>query len=110
MNDLIDLYGTQCIALAQAGFCGGIAFLIAFKYRRAGSDYKLLPSLCAFGLASLFAQQWLSITGRILMYGEWPVVSIYNTLIFAILFVLISRAKGNVARMFDFKDKKESRA
>lgn len=102
---LLETYSAQLIALAQAFFCGGIAFVIAFKYKRADSSYQWLPSMCAFGLASLFAQQWLSLVGRILMYGEWPVVSIYNTLIFGILFVLVTRAKGNVARMFDFNRK-----
>jgi hypothetical protein len=95
-------YETQIVAMLQALFCGGIAFMIAFKYKREGSRYHFIPSLCAFGLASLFGQQWLSIVGRIMMYGEWPVVSIYNTFIFGILFVLITRAKGNVSRMFSF--------
>jgi hypothetical protein len=93
---------TQIVAMLQAIFCGGIAFMIAFKYKRAGSKYHFLPSLCAFGLASLMGQQWLSIVGRILMYGEWPAVSIFNTLTFGIIFILITRAKGNVARMFVF--------
>lgn len=96
---------TQIKALLQAFICGGIAFVIAFKFRRGDSSYHFMPSLFAFALASLFAQQWLSLVGRILMYGEWPVVSIYNTLIFGILFVLVTRAKGNVARMFDFNRK-----
>lgn len=100
--DLLDFYSIQIVALLQAAFCGGIAFVIAFKFKRESTRYHWLPSLCAFGLASLFAQQWLSLVGRILMYGEWPVVSIYNTLIFGILFVLVTRARGNVARMFDF--------
>lgn len=91
---------TQIKALLQAFFCGGIAFVIAFKYQRGDSGYHFLPSLCAFGLASLLAQQWLSVMGEILIYGIWPDVSIYNTLTFAFLFVLIVRAKGNVARMF----------
>lgn len=90
----------QMIAIAQATFCGGIAFMIAFKYQRGESSYRFLPSLCAFGLASLFGQQWMSIMGRILFYGEWPVVSVFNTLIFGIIFVLIIRAKGNVAKVF----------
>lgn len=102
MLDFLDVYSVQIVAVLQACFCGGIAFVIAFKYKRADSSYQWLPSLCAFGLASLFAQQWLSLVGRILMYGEWPVVSIYNTLIFGILFILITRARGNVARMFEF--------
>lgn len=91
---------TQIKALLQAFFCGGIAFVIAFKYQRGDSSYHFLPSLCAFGLASLLAQQWLSVMGEILILGVWPDVSIYNTLTFAFLFVLIVRAKGNVARMF----------
>lgn len=107
---MLDAYWVPLVATAQATFCGGIAFTIGFKYRRRGSKYRLLPSVCAAGLASLFAQQWLSIVGRILMYAEWPVVSIYNTLIFGILFVLIARSSGNVARMFNFEDKKEVQA
>lgn len=102
MIDFIDSYSNPLIAILQATFCGGIAFMIAFKYRRCGSRYKGLPSLCAFGLASLFAQQWLSLVGRILINGEWPTVSVYNTLIFGILFVLVTRARGNVSRLFDF--------
>lgn len=94
---------TQIIALFQATFCGGIAFMIAFKFQRGDSTYRFLPSLCAFGLASLLAQQWLSIMGRIMMYGEWPVVSVYNTMVFGILFILIIRAKGNVSRLFKFE-------
>lgn len=92
----------EVTALLQATFCGGIFFMIAFQYSRGDSQYHFIPSLCAFGLASLFGQQWISIIGRILFYGEWPVVSVYNTLIFAILFVLIVRSKGNVARLFRF--------
>lgn len=92
----------QFVALMQATFCGGICFMIAFKFNRGDSNYQFIPSLCAFGLASLFGQQWLSIIGRILFYGEWPTVSVYNTLIFGIMFILIVRSKGNVARVFRF--------
>lgn len=95
-------------ALLQAFFCGGIAFLIAFKYQRKGATYYLVPSLCAFGIASLMAQQWLSLVGRILIYGDWPDVSIYNTLFFALIFVLLTRAKGNVSRMFDISGHKKA--
>lgn len=102
MAEFFDVYSVQIIAGLQATFCGGCAYLIGFKFRRNGSTYHWLPSLCAFGLASLFAQQWMSIIGRVLLYGQWPVVSIYNTMVFAIIFVLLMRAKGNVARMFDF--------
>lgn len=107
---LIDTHWVPIVALFQATFCGGIAFTIGFKYQRRGSKYRLLPSICAAGLASLFAQQWLSIVGRILMYSEWPVVSVYNTLIFGILFLLIARSSGNVAQMFNFEDKKQIHA
>lgn len=101
---LMDTYYVQLVASMQAAFCGGCAYQIAFKYRRAGSSYHWMPSLCAFALASLLAQQWLSIVGRVLMYGTWPVVSTQNTLVFGVLFILLARAKGNVARMFDFGD------
>lgn len=100
----ISYYWIEAVAGAQAFFCGGLAYLIAFKYRRRGSTYKLSASLCAFFLASLFAQQWMSIIGRVLWYGIWPIVSVQNTLIFAVLFILVARAKGNVSRMFDFSD------
>lgn len=102
----LDTHWIQIVALLQASFCGGIAYTIGFKFKRADSAYHLLPSLCAFGLASLFAQQWLSIVGRIVWYAEWPVVSIYNTLIFGILFILIARSEGNVAQMFNFENRK----
>ncbi|WP_137138171.1 putative holin [Pseudomonas asiatica] len=69
----------QTITLAHAGFCGGICFVIAFMYRRGGSSYKFLPSLCAFCLASLFGQEWLSIVGAILLYGQWPATSVPST-------------------------------
>lgn len=100
----LTAYWTEIVAMAQASFCGGLAYLIAFKYRRRGSTYKLSASLCAFLLSSLFAQQWMSIIGRVLWYGIWPIVSVQNTLIFAVLFLLVARAKGNVSRMFDFSD------
>lgn len=100
----VSTHWTEMVALSQAFFCGGLAYLIAFKYRRKGATYKLSASLCAFLLASLFAQQWMSIVGRVLWYGIWPVVSVQNTLIFAVLFMLVARAKGNVSRMFDFSD------
>lgn len=87
-------------AMLQAFFCGGIAFVIAFKYQRNGATYHFLPSLCAFGLASLLAQQWLSVVSGVLIRNDWPDVSIYDTLIFALLFILVMRSKGNVARMF----------
>lgn len=99
----------QLVALMQATFCGGICFMIAFKFNRGDSNYQFIPSLCAFGLASLFGQQWLSIIGRILFYGEWPIVSVYNTLIFGILFILIVRSKGNVARVFRFESNWDGR-
>lgn len=105
LSDFFDLYSVQIVAGLQAMFCGGCAWQIGFKFRRGESSYHWLPSLCAFGLASLFAQQWMSIVGRVLMYGQWPIVSIYNTLVFAIIFVLLARAEGNVSRMFDFQDK-----
>jgi len=41
------------------------------------------------------------------MTGHWPHVSIYNTLIFGILFALVIRAKGNVSRIFEAKKKAE---
>lgn len=100
----VDLYWIQIVATMQAAFCGGCAYQIAFKFRRGDAAYRLLPSACAFGLASLCGQQWLSIVGRVLMYGNWPVVSVYNTLTFAILFVLLSRAQGNVSKMFYFQN------
>ena len=93
--------------LLQAFFCGGIAFLITFKYQRNGATYYLVPSLCAFGIASLTAQQWLSLVGNILIYGEWQKVSIYNTLFFAMIFILLHRAKGNVSRMFEICNSKK---
>ncbi len=99
----------EVVALLQATFCGGIFFMIAFQYNRGDSHYQFIPSLCAFGLASLFGQQWLSIIGRILFYNEWPTVSVYNTLIFGILFVLIVRSKGNVARVFRFESNWDGR-
>lgn len=104
LSNFIDFYSVPIIAGLQAMFCGGCAYQIAFRYRRGESSYHWIPSLCAFGLASLLAQQWMSIVGRVLMYGTWPVVSLYNTLVFGIMFVLLARAKGNVARMFDFTD------
>lgn len=100
-----DLYSVQFIAAMQATFCGGCAWQIGFKYRRGDSEYQWIPSLCAFGLASLAAQQWLSIVGRVLMYGNWPIVSVHNTLFFAIIFILLVRSKGNVSRMFDSERK-----
>lgn len=99
---VIDFYWIPIVATLQAAFCGGCAYQIAFKFRRGDSAYRLLPSICAFGLASLCGQQWLSIVGRVLMYGDWPVVSVYNTMTFAILFVLLSKAQGNVSKMFYF--------
>lgn len=101
---LVDANSVQIVAGLQAMFCGGCAYQIAFKYRRGDSTYHWIPSLCAFGLASLLAQQWLSIVGRVLMYGTWPVVSIYNTLVFGIMFILLARAKGNVSKMFNFSE------
>lgn len=100
----IEAYWIQIVASMQAMFCGGCAYQIGFKFRRGESSYHFTLSACAFGLASLCAQQWLSIVGRVLMYGNWPVVSFYNTLVFAILFVLLSRSKGNVSKMFNFSD------
>lgn len=101
---LIDARSIEIVAGLQAMFCGGCAYQIAFKYRRGTSKYHWLPSLCAFGLASLLAQQWLSIVGRVILYGSWPVVSTYNTMVFGILFILLARAKGNVSKMFYFQD------
>lgn len=99
----------QIKAILQAFFCGGIAYLIAFRFQRGAANYYVVPSLCAFGIASLMAQQWLSLVGRVLMYGEWPDVSIYNTLFFALIFVLLKRAKGNVSRMFNMPPRNMSR-
>ena len=107
--DWIVEHWSQIKVLLQAFFCGGIAFVIAFKYQRNGSTYRFLPSFCAFGMASLLAQQWLYVIGGILIYNEWPEVSIYDTLIFAFMFLLVVRSKGNVARMFHCKDKEASR-
>lgn len=92
-------------SMLQAAFCGGLFFSIALIYQRAGATYKLLPSLCAYGLASLFGMQWLSIVADMLRTGIWPDVSIYNTLIFGILFALVVRSKGNVSRIFDLSGK-----
>lgn len=104
---VIDSYWIQIIASLQAMFCGGCAYQIGFKFRRGDAHYRLLPSVCAFALASLCGQQWLSIVGRVLLYGDWPLVSIYNTLTFAVLFILLSRAHGNVSKMFYFQSGKE---
>uniref|UniRef100_A0AAU6W362 Holin n=1 Tax=Pseudomonas phage Orisa03 TaxID=3138542 RepID=A0AAU6W362_9VIRU len=98
----LDTHWVAIVASLQAAFCGGCAYQIGFKYFRGESKYSFRLSLCAAGLGSLMAQQWLSIVGRVLMYGEWPVVSIYNTLVFAIIFFLLMQSKGNVAKMFDF--------
>lgn len=85
-------------ALAQASVCAGITIMIAFRFRRGISSYRLSPSLCAFAMASLAGQQWISITARVLA-GEWPVVSIFNTMFFAVILFLLWRVKGNVAKM-----------
>ncbi|WDY60381.1 phage holin family protein [Pseudomonas sp. PSKL.D1] len=96
---------TTLVSIAQAIFCGGLCFVIAFLYKRGDSRYKFMPSLCAFGLASLFGQQWLSLIARALYTGAWPEVSPYNTMIFGILFLLVVRARGNVARIFELRKK-----
>lgn len=85
-------------ALAQASVCAGITVLIAFRFRRGVSTYRFAPSLCAFAMASLAGQQWVNITARILS-GEWPVVSIFNTMFFAVILFLLWRVQGNVAKM-----------
>lgn len=103
--DAIDTHSIPIVASLQAAFCGGCAYQIGFKYFRGDSKYSFRLSLCAAGLGSLMAQQWLSIVGRVLMYGEWPVVSIYNTWVFAIIFFLLMQSKGNVAKMFDFSNR-----
>lgn len=100
--NLASLHWSEFVTASQAFFCGGLAYLIAFKYRRRGCTYKLGPSLCAFFLASLFAQQWAHIVGEFVWYGRVAVVSVQSTLIFGVLFVLAVRSRGNVARMFDF--------
>lgn len=92
-------------ALLQAVFCGGLFFSIALIYQRGTATYKILPSLCAWGLATLFGMQWLAIMSEMLKTGNWPDVSIYNTLIFGILFALVVRSKGNVSRIFDLSGK-----
>lgn len=96
---------TAIISMLQAAFCGGLFFSIALIYQRRESTYKLLPSLCAFGLASLFGMQWLTIVADMLRTGAWPNVSLFTTLIFGILFALIIRSKGNVSRIFDLSGK-----
>lgn len=93
----------DALPMLQAFFCGGLFLMIALLFKRGESPYKFMPSLCAFGLASLFGMQWLSILGAMLKAGHWPDVSIFNTLIFGILFVLAVRARGNVSRIFDLK-------
>lgn len=102
MLGFLDAHSVQIIAALQATFCGGISYQIAMKYSRGKSQYHWMPSLCAFALASLMGQQWLSIVLRVLFTGVWPVVSTQNTMAFAILFALLVRAEGNVSRMFDF--------
>lgn len=99
--DVVAMHWEQTKAILQAFFCGGIAFFIAFKYQRNGSTYHFFSSLCAFGLASLFAQEWLSVVGGVLLHGVWPNASVYDTLIYGLLFLLVIRAKGNVSRMFN---------
>lgn len=96
---------TSIISMLQAVFCGGLFFSIALIYQRSGATYKPLPSLCAYGLATLFGMQWLTIMSEMLKTGNWPDVSIYNTLIFGILFALVVRSKGNVSRIFDLSGK-----
>lgn len=96
---------TAIISMLQAAFCGGLFFSIALIYQRRGSTYKPLPSLCAYGLAALFGMQWLDIVAAALKTGVWPHVSVFNTLIFGILFALIIRSKGNVSRIFDLSGK-----
>lgn len=91
------------ISIAQAAFCGGLCFVIAFLYRRGDSRYKFGPSACAFSLAALFGMQWLSIIAEALYAGTWPAVSPYTTMIFGILFLLVVRARGNVTRIFDIR-------
>lgn len=94
-------------AIMQAAFCGGLFVSIALIYERKHATYKFLPSLCAFGLAALFGMQWLSIILDMASTGIWPEVSVYNTLIFGILFALVLRAKGNVSKIFEVKKTNE---
>lgn len=102
MNAFLEAYSVQLIASMQAAFCGGCSYLIAFKFMRGSANYKFIPTICAFGLASALGMQWLSLIIRVLIEAQWPVVSVNNTMVFAILFVLLVRSRGNVARMFDF--------
>lgn len=90
----------QATTLSQATICAGLCIMVAFKYNRGESRYRLIPSLCAFGIASMAGQQWMSILGRILMYGDWPIVSFFNTGILAIFLILVIRARGNVAKIW----------
>lgn len=92
-------------ALAQASVCAAITILIAFRFRRGLSSYRFTPSVCAFAMASLAGQQWISITARVLA-GEWPIVSIFNTMFFGVVLFLLWRVKGNVAKMTTYNWRK----
>lgn len=101
---MIDAYWVPVLTVIQAAFTGGSAYLIAFTYRRGSAGYSLLISSCAAGMACCLGMQWLSLTAPLLWYGVWPpAVSLNNTLFFGIVFILLSRSRGNVSKMFDFR-------
>ena len=91
---------SNALVLLYAALCGGVCFVIAFMYQRNGASYRFFPSLCAFVMASLFGQEWLRVVGSILLYGKWPEASFTSTLILGLLFALVIRSKGNVAKLF----------
>lgn len=88
-------------SLIQATFCALIFTMIGIRYRPfPGSAYKVSVSLIAWAACSITGMQFMSLVGRIVLNGELPEVSWFNTAFYGLVVVLVYRAGGNVARIW----------
>ncbi|UWF46889.1 phage holin family protein [Pseudomonas sp. N3-W] len=87
-------------AILQAAFCAAIFFMIGLRYRPfPDTRYKLCMSLIAWAACSITGMQFVNLVGRIILRGEVPDGSWFNTAFYFLAALLVFRAKGNVARI-----------
>ncbi|MGO0683485.1 phage holin family protein [Pseudomonas fulva] len=88
------------VAIIQAAFCAVIFTMVGLKYRPfPDSRYKPAVSLMAWAACAITGMQCVSLIGRIVLHGDFPDASWFNTAFYGLAALLVVRAKGNIAKI-----------
>lgn len=88
------------VAIIQAVFCAVIFTMVGLKYRPyPDSRYRFTVSLMAMAACMITGMQCMSLIGRIVLHGDMPDASWFNTAFYGLAAILVVKAKGNMAKI-----------